>query len=129
MSINLMLMVGFLINRYNVTGATADVLRYSISLDKIEKVSSLSAAYYGGLALLAHDRKSIYYFSGTVVHKFYIVTNITVRLPTALPSQVMRAGGFTTARETFFIFNGQETNIMEFSEESESARIIGELSF
>jgi hypothetical protein len=34
-----------------------------------------------------------------------------------------------TSRETFFIFNGQERNIMEFSEESESARIIGELSF
>jgi N-acetylneuraminic acid mutarotase len=112
---------------------TTDILRYSISLDSIDKVSSLSIANRGGLALKASDGKSIYYFGGypsstRVVHKFNSETNVTVRLPTALPSHVEFAVGVSN-NETTFIFNGRQRNILEFNHESETAKIIGDLPF
>jgi hypothetical protein len=121
-----------LIYRWNGTGSTADILRYSISLDEVEKVSSLSTATDGGLALLATDEKSIYYFGGfqtpTSVHKFNIETYLTVRLQTPLPSLINLAGGVLKNR-TMFIFNGPRNRILEFNQESETAELIGELPF
>jgi hypothetical protein len=116
------------INRYTGTEHVADILRYSISLDKIEKVSSLSTATDLGLALQSSDRKYIYFFGGTVVHKFNMETNFTVQLPTALPSPVRQAGGVST-NGTLFIFNGKQRNVLEFNTELEIARIIGDLPF
>jgi hypothetical protein len=114
------------------TGPTADILRYSISLDTIDKVSSLSTATAGGLALQASDGKSIYYFGGlpdnSLVRKFNSETNVTVRLPTALPSPVIMAGG-VCINGTIFIFNGRQRNVLEFNQESETAKIIGDLPF
>jgi hypothetical protein len=52
------------INRFGFFGLTADILLYSISQDKIEKVSSLSNATSEGLAILSNDGKSIYHFGG-----------------------------------------------------------------
>jgi hypothetical protein len=107
---------------------TSDILRYSVSLDKIEKVSSLQEAHYGGLALKAKDGTTIYYFGGShsrrSVQKFDPLTNFTVTLPTQLPSDLYYAGGVS-----ILPFNGRERNIMEFSEETGSARIIGDLPF
>jgi hypothetical protein len=120
------------IKRYNGTGGTVDILRYSISLDTIDKVSSLSTATHGGLALQASDGKSIYYLGGnpinTLVQKFSRETNVTVRLPTALPSPVSYAGG-VSINETILIFNGRQRNVLEFNQETEIAEIIGELPF
>jgi hypothetical protein len=113
-------------------GYFADILRYSISQDQIEKVSSLSTDTHGGLAILAHDEKSIYYFGGipnrTTVYKFDIETNLTLRLPKELPSPVITAAGMSV-NGTIFIFNGRQGNILEFSETSETAVIIGDLPF
>jgi hypothetical protein len=125
-------LTGFLINRYAVNKSTADILRYTISLDKIQKVSSLSTGTDGGLALLSSDGMSIYYIGGyystTLVHKFNIVTNTTMRLPVELPSSVNRAGG-VSINGSLFIFNGQKRNFLEFNEDSETAKIIGDLPF
>jgi hypothetical protein len=111
---------------------TTDILRYSISMDKIELLSSLSTATYGGLAIQSSNGESIYYFgswfSDTVVHKFNTNTNVTVRLPKELPSRVFYASGVAD-NGTIFIFNGQPRNILEFSESSGTAKIIGDLPF
>jgi hypothetical protein len=113
-------------------GPTADILRYSISRDKVDKVSSLGTANQGGLALPASDGKSIYYFGGyynsTLVHKFNSETNVTVLLPSALPSPVYLAGGVSN-NGTIFIFNGRQRCVLEFNQESETANIIGDLPF
>jgi hypothetical protein len=92
------------------------------------KVSSLSVATHGGLALPANDGKSIYYFQGTAVDKFDYISNLTVRLPTALPSLVFDAGG-VSLNGTIFIFNGEQRSILEFNETSETGNVIGELPF
>jgi hypothetical protein len=111
---------------------TGDILRYSVSLDIVEKVSSLNKAKFGGIALQASDRKTIYYFGGdpdqTDVHKFDSSTNVTVRLSEALPSSVRDAGGISIDGE-MFLFDGLRGKILQFSEESETARVIGELPF
>jgi hypothetical protein len=62
------------------------------------------------------------------VHKFNVETYLTVELPTALPSPVTQAAGVSTYG-TIFIFNGKERNVLEFSTELESAKIIGDLPF
>jgi hypothetical protein len=89
-------------------------------------------ADYGGLALQASDGKSIYYFGGfssrTRVHKFNSETNVTVQLPSALPSPVVFASG-VSSNETIFIFNAAHDNVLEFNQESETAKIIGDLPF
>jgi hypothetical protein len=109
-----------------------DILRYSVSLDKLEKVSSLSSAISGGLALPGKDGKTIYVFGGesnpAVVHIFDSITNVTERLSTALPSSLWNAGGVSISG-TIFVFDGYGRNILEFSEETETARVIAELSF
>jgi hypothetical protein len=117
----------------NGSSSTADVLRYSISVDKIEKVSSLSTPNYGGLALQSNDGKTIYYFGGsssssTSVHNFNRKTNVTVRLPTTLPSSVYASSG-VSINGSHIIFSGQGRNVLEFSEESEAVKIIGDLPF
>jgi hypothetical protein len=117
-----------LIKRYSQGVEKADILRYSLSQDEVVKVSNLTLAAYGGLALLANDGKSIYYFQGTVVHKFDCMSNLTVRLPTALPSSVQDAGG-VSLNGTIFIFNGGQGTILEFNETSETGRVIGDLPF
>jgi hypothetical protein len=109
-----------------------DILRYSVSLDKLEKVSSLSSAATGGLALSGKDGRTIYFFGGypdyDAVHKFDSITNVTVRLSIALPSSPAYAGG-VSINGTMLLFDGRGRNILEFSEETETARVIGELSF
>jgi hypothetical protein len=92
------------------------------------KVSSLEVASYAGLAFPANDGKSIYHFSGTVIHKFDYMSNLTVRMPTALPSHVDYAAG-VSLNGTILIFNGRHGTIMEFNETSETGKVIGELSF
>jgi hypothetical protein len=111
---------------------TTDVLCYSISLDKIQNVSSFNSMNQGGLALQASDGKSIYYFGGEPnrrrVYKFNSETNLNVELPTVLPSPVFFAGGVAN-NGTIFIFNGREGKVLEFNEISETATIIGDLPF
>jgi hypothetical protein len=121
-------------DRHTGTRVTADILCYSISLDKIEKVSSLSTLTWGGLALQSNDGKSIYHFGGTTitsstsVHNFNRETNVTVLLPTALPSPVYFSSG-VSLKGSHFIFSGQERNALQFSEELETATIISDLPF
>jgi hypothetical protein len=85
-------------------------------------------ASHGGLALPANDGKSIYYFQGTAVDKFDYMSNLTVRLPAALPSLVFDAGGVSLNR-TIFIFNGGQGTVLEFNETSETGKVIGDLPF
>jgi hypothetical protein len=95
-------------------------------------VSSLTQATYGGLALRAKDGTTIYYFGGLGnerrVHKFDSISISTVRLPTTLPSDVFFSCGVSMSG-TIFLFDGKEKKLMEFSEESGTARIIGDLPF
>jgi hypothetical protein len=121
------------IDRYKGSTGTADILCYSISVDKIEKVSSFSTPNYGGLALQSNDGKSVYYFGGsssssTSVHNFNRETNVTVRLPTTLPSPVYLSSG-VSINGSHFIFSGQERNVLEFREDSEAVKIIADLPF
>jgi hypothetical protein len=121
------------INRFGSGGGTADILCYSISVDKIEKVSSFSTSNYGGLALQSNDGKSVYYFGGsssssTSVHNFNRETNVTVRLPTTLPSSVYASSG-VSINGSHFIFSGRTRSVMEFSEEFEVGNVIGDLPF
>jgi hypothetical protein len=51
-----------------------------------------------------------------------------VRQPTALPSDVYFSGGISI-NGTIFLFDGKQRKVMEFSEETERARIIGDLPF
>jgi hypothetical protein len=119
---------------YRRTGSgevTADILCYSISLDTIEKVSSLSTTNFGGLALQSSDGKSIYYFGGrssSTVHKFIIETNVKLVLPTALPYSAFVGSG-VSINGTHFIFSGDSRDILEFSEEWQALKIIGDLPF
>jgi hypothetical protein len=111
---------------------TSNILRYSVSLDKVEKVSSLLEPNYGGLALIVKDGTTIYYFGGsrsvTSVQKFDTLTNSTLRLSTILPSDVFLSGGVSMSG-TIFLFGGRKEKLMEFIEDTETARIIGELPF
>jgi hypothetical protein len=56
------------------------------------------------------------------------MSNLTVQLPTALPSSVQDAGG-VSLNGTIFIFNGGQGTILEFNETSETGRVIGDLPF
>jgi hypothetical protein len=107
---------------------TKDILRYSVSLEKLEKVSSLSSAIRGGLALPGKDGKTIYFFKDYSVHKFDSITNVTERLSTALSSSLSWAGG-VSINGTILVFDGRGRNILEFSEETETATVTAELSF
>jgi hypothetical protein len=81
--------------------------------------------------MIAKDGTTIYYFGGTstrTVHKFDSLTNSTVKLPTDLPSGVCFSGGVSMSG-TILLFNGSLRKIMEFSEETETASIIGDLLF
>jgi hypothetical protein len=119
--------------------STTEVLRYTISIDRIAQVSSLSNATGGGVALSAKDGKSIYYIGGLhtdkAIHKFDPETNVTVRLPAVLPSSVFNGAVATavsingTATATSFIYSGYYRSIMEFDMDTETAKIIGELPF
>jgi hypothetical protein len=101
------------------TGQKEDILRYSNTLDKIDKVSLLSTPNQGVLALQTSDGQSIYYFGGdsnnTLVHKFNSETHVSVRLPTAIPSQVETASA-VPINGTIFIFNRHQRNILEFNQ-------------
>jgi hypothetical protein len=118
--------------RYTGGARTGDILRYSVSLDKVEKVSSLQNATYGGLALQAKDGTKMYYFGGYYgggnVQKFDTLTNSTVQLPTTLPTNVFLSGGISMSG-TIFLFDGRQRKVMEFGEETLTARIIGDLPF
>jgi hypothetical protein len=98
----------------------------------VEKVSSLSEATFGGLALEASDGKFIYYFGGwynpRLVQKFNMETNITVPLPIALPTNVFYADG-VSMNGTHFIFCGRERTVLQFNEKTETADIVGDLPF
>jgi hypothetical protein len=92
----------------------------------------LSKASEGGLSHQSNDGKSIYYFGGyphaKLVHKFNSETNITVALPTELPSSVINAScAFVKGR--MFIFIGIGRVGLEFDLESETAKIISSLCF
>jgi hypothetical protein len=98
------------------------------------KVSSLTTASAGGLAVQANDGKSIYYFGGTstytIIQKFETETNYTGQLRTILPSPVLYAAGVSNNKGTLFIHDGKYTrNIIEFEEVSETVKIIGDLQF
>jgi hypothetical protein len=117
--------------RYDGVTGTADILCYSISLDRIEKVSSLSTPNYAGVALQSNDGKSIYYFGGFLsssVHNFNRETNVTVRLPTTLPAPVYLSGG-VSINGTHLIFSSRQRNVLEFSEEFEAVKVIADLPF
>jgi hypothetical protein len=94
-------------------------------------VSSLSEPNSGGLALQSNDGKSIYHFGGKssrTIHKFDIETNLTVLLPTVLPSSVYVSSGVSNNR-THFIFSGQAGNVLEFSEQFQTVKVIADLPF
>jgi hypothetical protein len=120
------------LKRYGGGTPTTNILRYSVSLDKVEKVSSLSSAAGGGLAIQSKDGKTIYFFGGypnhAVVHKFDPFTNLTVRLPSEIPASIFYDAG-VSINGTIFLFDGRGKNVLEFSEETETARIIADLSF
>jgi hypothetical protein len=111
---------------------TSDILRYTVSIDKVDKVSSLSSATYGRLALLGKDAKTIFHFGGIAdgkaVHKFETLTDTIVRLPKELPVPVMYISG-ASINGTVSIFDGRSRQIIEFIEESGSSGIIGHLPF
>jgi hypothetical protein len=98
------------------------------------KVSSLTLASEGGLALQGNDKRSIYYFGGTltytIVQKFDTEMNYIKQLPTVLPSPVLFAAGVSNNNGTFFVHNGKYVrNIIEFEEASETGKITGDLPF
>jgi predicted SPOUT superfamily RNA methylase MTH1 len=87
------------------------------TLIKSKVQSSKFKVSEGGLALQSKDGKSIYYIGGIpyakLVHKFTSGTNVTVRLPTVLPSPVFNAGG-VLINGKMFIFNGTGRCVMGF---------------
>jgi hypothetical protein len=109
-----------------------DIHRYSISQDKIDLVSSLPVGSDGGLPLRSKDGKSIYYFGGdpksTLVHKFNIDTSLTVQLGAPLPQKVYFASGISL-NGAMFLFDGRNRNVLEFSEDFEAAKVVGDLPF
>jgi hypothetical protein len=54
-------------------------------------------------------------------------TNVTVRLP-ELAKPVSHCGG-VSINGTIFIFDGKLTNILEFNQETETSKVIGDLPF
>jgi hypothetical protein len=83
---------------------------------------------------MSSDGKSIYYFGGskteTFVDQFDPVTNLTIRLPKELPLRVSHAGGVSSNGIAFiFNFNGAWAHVMEFTEDTESARVGADLPF
>jgi hypothetical protein len=116
------------------SGTTGDILLYSISLDKIWKVSELTTRTYGGLAVPSTDGKSIYYFGGVsnynIVHKFNSETNYTSRLGTTIPSSILYASGHSMNDGTIHIHNGKYgRNVLEYDEVSEKTKVIADLPF
>jgi hypothetical protein len=95
---------------------TGDILRYSISLDKVEKVSCLCGNTYGGVPLKAKDGRASYRIGGEyyqrTVQKSYFLTYSTVLLPTDFPSDVQFSGGVSMSG-TIFLFDGREKEVME----------------
>jgi hypothetical protein len=85
----------------------------------------------GGVALLSKDGKSIYYFGGdpssTRVYKFSLETYRHVQLA-SLP-QNFQYGSGVSRNGTIFLFDGRNRNVLEFSEDTESAKFIGDLLF
>jgi hypothetical protein len=121
--------------RYTDSAITGDIIRYSIADDKAVKVSSLITPSGGGRAFQGKDKKSIYYFGGTStylnIQKFNTDTNSMVTLPTALPSAVLFGSGVSTNDRSgiIFIFGGNNRDVMEFDEASETAYVIAALPF
>jgi hypothetical protein len=124
--------IWFYLNRVNRHAHFSDIIRYNITSDKVENVSSLSFPSNGGLALKAMDSQFIYYFGGDnterTIQKFNPATTVTIKLDTVLPFDVKYAAG-AVSFQSAFIFNGRSKNILEFDLESETVKIIGDLSF
>jgi hypothetical protein len=83
---------------------------------------------------MSSDGKSIYYFGGSNTDKFVDqfdpVTNLTIRLPKELPLRVSHASGVSSNGIAFiFNFNGAWAHVMEFTEDTESARVGADLPF
>jgi hypothetical protein len=115
-------------------GSTADILLYSISLDKIWKVNELRLRTYGGIAVASQDRKSIYYIGGeasyNVVQKYNIETNYTSQIVPTLPTSILHASGLSMNDGTILIHNGRYgSNVLEYDELSEKAKVIVDLPF
>jgi hypothetical protein len=85
----------------------------------------------GGVALLSKDGKSIYYFGGdsssTRAYKFSLETYRNVQLA-SLP-QNFHYGAGVSMNGTIFLFDGRKGNVLEFSEDTESAKVIADLPF
>jgi hypothetical protein len=117
-------------NRYNGKDYSSDILEYKISSDMINIVSSLSSTT--GLAIKAKDSQNIYFFGGEKtrreIHRFNSATNVTIKLRTVLPSDVFYAAGVVLNQSTF-IFSGRGGNILEFNLNSETVKIVADLSF
>jgi hypothetical protein len=120
-----------IINRYDGASETVGIFKYSISQDKIDLLESLPTATMGGVALLSKDGKSIYYFGGdpssTRVYKFSLETYRHVQLA-SLP-QNFHYGAGVSMNGTIFLFDGRNKNVLEFSEDTESAKVIADLPF
>jgi hypothetical protein len=121
----------FILRRFNGS-FFSDILQYNITSDMIKKVSSLSSSSSNGLAVKGKDNKYIYYFGGsntrTEIHRFDAVTKATVKLTTVLPSEAYRAAGVSTIHSVF-IFNGYKNNILRFNLDSDTVKIVEDLSF
>jgi hypothetical protein len=124
--------IWFYLNRVNGHAHFSDIIRYNITSDKVEKVSSLSFPSNGGLAVKAMDSQFIYYFGGDnserTIQKLNPATNVNKKLDTVLPFDVNYAAGAVSSQSAF-IFNGRSKNILEFDLESETVKIVGDLSF
>jgi hypothetical protein len=122
----------FYMNRYNGNESYADILRYNITSDTIEKVSSLSSPTSGGLVLKSKDANFIYHFGGTstrtAIQVFNPAKKITVTLNTVLPSEVLHSDGMTI-NHTAFICSGRTEKILEFNLASETVKTVGRLLF
>jgi hypothetical protein len=77
---------------------------------------------------MAKDGTTVYHFMDSVVYKFDPLTNSTVKLPTNLPSVLYLSGGVSISG-TIYLFDGRQRKVMEFSEETGTARILGDLHF
>jgi hypothetical protein len=120
------------LNRYDGSEHFPDIYRYNITSDTIQKVSSLSFPTNGGLALNVMDSQFIYFFGGDnskrTIQKFNPATKVTEKLGAVLPFDVNYAAGAVSSQSAF-IFNGRSENILEFDLESETVKIVGDLSF
>jgi hypothetical protein len=119
--------------RFTPNERTSNILRYTISSDRIDKVSSLQTATYGGIAMQSKDNKSIYYIGGwftqNFIQRFDIETNLTVQMEERLPTPGYGADSVSLNDGRTLIFDCRNLSILEFDMESETAKVVADIPF